>query len=221
MSEQLGESLSALMDGEATDQELEQVLDGLSDKDLRETWARYHNASSSLAPGSGGAAIDIGLADRICAAIAEEPALSMVTEAAPGEAPRTIEPVARWQRFSRPMASFAVAASVFAAVLVGTQFYGTLQTGPGADAAATERLASGGVVGALGGAAVRTDFVDSAEAPYAERLDTPASQPVSDYNAIARDRLQRYLLPHAEEAALNGNQGMMPFAKVATFEIEE
>jgi sigma-E factor negative regulatory protein RseA len=77
---------------------------------------------------------------------------------------------------------------------------------------AAERHSAGGVVNTLGGTAVRADFA------------TPGfrtSQPVADYNAIARDRLRRYLLPHTEEAALNAPQGMMPFARVASFEVEE
>ena len=110
MSEELGESLSALMDGEASDQDLQRVLDRLEDKSVRDTWARYHSAGRSLATGAGGDRHDIDLSQRISAAIAQEPELDMPAQPAGEEAP-VIRRVARWQSFSRPMASFAVAAS--------------------------------------------------------------------------------------------------------------
>ena len=215
MSEQLGESLSALMDGEASEQDLQRVLDNIDDQAVRGAWMRFQSASHSLTAGAAGDRHNVDLSSRICAAVEREPALEMPVEVVAPESPAQIRPVARWQQFSRPLASVAVAASVFAAVLLGTQFYGTLEGGPGVDSpVSADRVAAGGVVGSPGGAAVRVRA----------DLATPQvriSQPVSDYDALARDRLQRYLLPHAEEAALNGNQGMMPFAKVASFEIEE
>lgn len=213
MSEKLGESLSALVDGEASQQDLQRVLENLDDEAVRDTWSRFQSARHSLNAGASGDRHEIDLSRRIKAAIELEPGLDTPAEATVGEAAARIRPVARWQHFSRPLASFAVAASVFAAVLVGSQYYGALDSAPIDDSPMpADRVASGGVVGTFGGAAVRADFA------------TPGisvSQPVSDYDALARDRLQRYLLPHAEEAALNGNQGMMPFAKVASFEIEE
>ena len=213
MSAELGETLSALMDGEASEQDLQRVLENIDDEGVRDVWVRFHGARESLSASAAGDHYHIDLSRRIRAAIEQEPDLDIPAEAASGEAPVQIRPVARWQRFSRPLASFAVAASVFAVVLVGSQYYGLPGSGSSADdPAPADRIASGGVVGTYGGAAVRTDFATAGGS---------ISRPVSDYDALARDRLQRYLLPHAEEAALNGNQGMMPFAKVASFEIEE
>lgn len=214
MSEKLGESLSSLMDGEASEQDMEQVLEHIDDEAVRGVWRRFQSASHSLHSGAAGDHYGIDLSLRIRSAIELEPQPEPSAQAGAGEASARIRPVGRWHRFSRPLASFAVAASVFAAVLVGAQFYGLPTSGTGADGAApAERLASGGVVGAFSGEAVRANF---AATPGAR-----VSQPVSDYDAIARDRLRRYLLPHVEEAALNGNQGMMPFARVVSFEIEE
>ena len=209
MSNQLGESLSALMDGEASERDIELVLDNLDQESVRDTWRRFNNARHGLGPGAGEAVTGIDLSAGIMSALADEPAPELAADV--DSTPVTIQPVGRWHRFSRPVASLAVAASVCAAVLLGTQFYGV----PVEDnLPAVERISSGGVVNPLSGAAVRTgaDFTTPAVEP---------AQQSSDYDAIARDRLQRYLLPHTEEAALNGPRGMMPFARVATFETEE
>ena len=214
MSEQLGESLSALMDGEASERDIERVLDNLDDPELRSTWSRLQAAGQSLQAGSQGNVYGVDVSGRIMAALEEEPELVMQPTVA-DSTPTGIRPVGRWHRFSRPLGSLAVAASVCAAVLIGTQYYGGRSGEPGANSApvaASERLSPGGVVSPLGGAAVRADF----STPGITR-----SQPVSDYDAIARDRLQRYLLPHTEEATLNGHRGMMPFARVASFETGE
>lgn len=220
-SEQVSESLSALMDGEATEQDIQTVLDNIADPSVRGAWSRYQAASRSLQPDAGGTRFDIDLSPAIMAAVAAEPDLVMPPRAAGGEADAgvreaipVIKPVARWQHFLRPAASLAVAASVFAVVLVGSQFYSGSGGAQGPETALVlpDHAAPAGAVNTLGGAAVRADF--SAQPPV-------SVSPVSDYDAIARERLERYLLPHTEEAALNAPQGMMPFARVATFRTED
>jgi sigma-E factor negative regulatory protein RseA len=215
MSEQLGESLSAVMDGEASEQDLESVLEQLDEATVRQTWSRFQAARQCLDAGAQASQWDVDLSRRIMSALEDDPSPVMespFTEEMPAP---VIRPVGRWQQFARPVASFAVAASVFAAVFVGTQYFGSPADTPGADgppAVVAERLSAGGMVNTLGGTAVRADFA------------TPGfrtSQPVADYDGIARDRLRRYLLPHTEEATLNAPQGMMPFARVASFEVEE
>lgn len=215
MSEQLGESLSALMDGEVSEQELERVLGRLEDEAVRQTWARFQVASQSLSAAAEGSRWDVDLSRRVMAALEDDAPLAMAS-AFPDEAPpAVIRPVGFWQRFARPVAGVAVAASVCAAVLLGAQYYGSPDGVRGVDGPpgfAQERVSTGGVVNTLGGTAVRADYA------------TPGvrvSQPVADYDAIARDRLRRYLLPHTEEATLNGPQGMLPFARVASFETED
>jgi sigma-E factor negative regulatory protein RseA len=209
MNEELRESLSALMDGEASEQEIRQVLDNLEAPALRDTWRRYHIARQGLQQGATVVAED--LSRRIMSAIADEPAHSLQPDTGPAE----IHAVGRWHRFSRPLASFAVAASVFAAVLLGSQFVGQ-DSGQGrVELLAGERVSPVGMVNTLGGAAVRAGY---ATPPVRQ---VPVGSTASDYNAMARERLERYMLPHAEEAALNAPAGMMPYARVATFRIEE
>ena len=203
MNDQIRESLSALMDGEANELELERVLKHSDDEQLRETWARYHLASGALQSGTlQPSSIDVS--ERVMAAISDEPELD-------------IKPVARWSNFLRPAASFAVAASVFATVLVGSQFYGLLGGGGDAGTAPVEladRVSTVGMVNTLGGSAVRVGHALPA------LRAAPASR-ATDFDQLARQRLQRYMLSHTEQASLNAPQGMMPYARVASFQVED
>jgi len=199
MSEHIRESLSAVMDGEASQLETDRLLGESSDPEVRAAWVRYHAVRHAIRnPADLHANID--LSGRIMAAIEAE------------SAPR-ITSVARWANFLRPVASFAVAASVFAAVLVGSQFSGLLGDGeasPAAGSTLAQRVSTVGMVSTLGGSAVRASYSSQSDA-----------QQLVDYDQLARQRLQRYILPHAEEAALNAPQGMMPYARVASFQTEE
>ena len=203
MNDQIRESLSALMDGEANELELERVLKHSDDELVRATWVRFHMASRTMQDGeSRQSGIDISA--RVMAALNDEPELE-------------IKPVARWMNFLRPAASFAVAASVFATVLVGSQFYGLLGVGGAAGDAPVElanRVSTVGMVNTLGGSAVR-----AGHALPALRA-APASRG-TDFNRLARQRLQRFMLSHTEQASLNAPQGMMPYARVASFEVED
>ncbi len=201
MSEQIRESLSALMDGEANELEIQRILKHADAESLRSTWMRYHLVRHTIREGSA-AYTDIDVSAGVMAALSAEPGID-------------IKPVARWKNFLQPAASFAVAASVFAAVLVGSQFYGLLGTGSNVNG--VPEFAAGvstvGMVNTLGGSAVRAGYASPALKPAPERY--------ADYNRMARQRLQRYMLSHTDEASLNAPQGMMPYARVATFKVED
>lgn len=105
--EVLGESLSAVMDGEADELELRRVLAAAGeDPEVRARWARYQLARSvmhrqTVKPG-------LDLAAGVSAAIAAD------------EAPAAVPQVKRgWTQVGR----LAVAASVALAVLAGVRFY--------------------------------------------------------------------------------------------------
>ena len=199
MNDEVKQSLSVLMDGEASERDLERVLKHLQDADIRATWARYHHPRHVRDNEAVHLKVDISGAVMRAIANDEKP---------------VIKPVAKWVRMFKPAASFAVAASFFSAVLVGSQFYSLL----GVDDAASRQPATGvstvGMVNTLGGSAVRAGYA------------TPALRPVQraqavDYNQLARQRLQRYMLPHTEAAALNAPRGMMSFARVTNFRVED
>ena len=202
MSEQLRESLSALMDDEAHELELERVLRHSEDPGLRTTWVRYHAVRQALRGSAPGDYMALDVSAGVREALAGQSAVETDTAAS-----------GRWNGLLRPVASFAVAASVFASVLVGGQLYGLLgQETPGPELAA--RASPVGLVNSIGGAAVNATY-------GAPALKSRAQDSTLRYNQLARQRLQQYMLPHAEQASLNAPRGMMPYARLANYEAED
>jgi len=119
------EKLSALMDGESVDSEL---LSSLSnDKTLQESWQSYHLIRDSMR-GDMGNVVHLDIADRVAAALANEPAKLVpgaTKESQP--LPHTWQKMPFWHKV-RPWASqitqIGVAACVSLAVIVGVQHYG-------------------------------------------------------------------------------------------------
>jgi sigma-E factor negative regulatory protein RseA len=192
MEQRMRESLSALMDDEANELELERILAKIGeDHELRGAWVRY-NAVRSLVSGqfAGDASVDISA--RVQRAISAE-------ERVPAGISRQIP------KLVRPVASFAVAASVAAVVVVGGLQITDMQ------ATATDQplvaVSPPGMVGTVGATPVRASFGSSA---------LPTLQPATHtaYRELARQRMQRYMQEHAEAAALNTPQGLIPFARV-------
>src|SRR5471032_3298625 len=118
------EKLSALMDGEAIDNEL---LSSLStDPALQQNWQSYHLIRDTLR-GDIGNVVHLDIADRVAAALANEPVKLVpgsATESQPQ--PHTWQKMPFWQQV-RPWASqltqVGVAACVSLAVIVGVQYY--------------------------------------------------------------------------------------------------
>lgn len=119
------EKLSALMDGEALDSEL---LSSLSrDKKLQESWQSYHLIRDSIR-GDMGTVVHLDIADRVAAALANEPAKLVPGAAKESQPmPHTWQKMPFWHK-ARPWASqitqIGVAACVSLAVIVGVQHYG-------------------------------------------------------------------------------------------------
>lgn len=196
MSELLKESLSALMDDEANELELQRLLRESADPGLRETWSRYHRVSSIMREGRDSHSWQLDVSSAVSQAIANDKSAPMLAENG------------RWARVLRPAASFAVAASVFASVLVGGQLYGLVGAPSDSAASLAGRASPVGLVNTMGGAAVNVNY--GSRDMKSERIRHQAA-----YNQLARQRLQQYILPHTEHASLNSPQGMMPYARVA------
>ena len=194
MSEQLRESLSALMDDEANELEVQRLLGEMAAADdLRQTWVRYHVARNVLK----GQSLEhrrIDLSQRVRDAIAQEkPPLASAAS-----------------RLLRPVASFAVAASVAATVVLGGQQLSQLgNTGSEQAGSLVAGMAPVGMVNTLGATPVRASYGSQA---------VPALRPASHtaYRELARLRLKQFGQAHAEQAALNTPQGLIPFARVPT-----
>ncbi len=195
MSERLRESLSVMLDDEANELEFQRVIKALDDEDaqLREVWQRYHIARSALA-GQELSHLHLDISQRVRAAI-EDPA------AAPA--------ISLGQRLRRPLTSLAVAASVAATVVIGGQRLATVESEDpyGAEAASSGGVSPVGMINSIGAVPVRASYGTES---------IPVLQPAARtaYEELARQRMQMYMQEHAEHAALNSPDGLIPFARV-------
>ena len=109
LAEQMRESISAMVDGEAQQLEMQRVLKASeSDASVRDQWQRYQMASSLLKRQADQVSLDAELADRVLVALSEE--VELQQESAP-------KATAWW----KPVGGFAVAASVSMMMVLGVQ----------------------------------------------------------------------------------------------------
>ncbi|MGQ9425883.1 sigma-E factor negative regulatory protein [Gilvimarinus sp. F26214L] len=218
---QLNESLSALVDDEASELELRRVLAEVQkDDDLRERWHRYQAARAAM-QGEDVVLTNTMFADRI------RDAVSHIEMDRPVDGPEKARPSAADSSGSRWKANagrVAIAASVAAAVLLGSQ-----------------QLQQGGMPGAPDDFAQQTPAADPApaSAPSGVNIPTINVQNVSGGDAVMQrsrlpqsiqyspniqqqqlqdDQVRRYIrqlmLEHAEHSAQNSGSGLLPYARV-------
>jgi len=112
LAEQMRESISAMVDDEAQQLELQRVLKaGVADSAVAEQWQRYQLASSLLKRQADQVTMDTELADRVRAAMVDEAELQAVPVVS------VAEKTAWW----KPVSGFAVAASVTMMMVFGVQ----------------------------------------------------------------------------------------------------
>lgn len=214
MSDQLSETISAIMDSQADDLEVRRLLKALDNASEEEAsvilaqWESFHTIGSVLrnesisdnetptmrASSSFAASVSAAIAD-------EEPMGKAIKQ------PSKSEPM--WKRF-------AVAATVTLAVLVGVQEYESMQAG-GASYTADNTT----VVPAVKNADQSLIDLTATQLASADlAVDSPLSE-ASNLEAVeAQERLNEYLLEHTNHAAKQSGQGMIPFARLANFEDE-
>ena len=207
----LHEMLSAVIDGEASEFEYRKVIEGLRKPELRSHMAR-HYALGSILRGEAERVCPATVTERIFAAIENEPALSQM------KAPR-------WRQ---PLLGMAIAASVCAVAVIGTRWMmpgGALPSTslPSAAEVARVNKPESQVLGELGQPAHRNTASSGVAAGVGFGAALPVAVgspggPEADANRDAEIRLRRYLLEHEGNATLNGNQGVLPYARVVNFE---
>lgn len=220
--DRLNESLSALMDGENSELELQRLLKaGAGSDELGARWSRYQLAASvmrreQVAP------VDSGLAASISAAIEREESLSQSVGA--GAEPAVSAARSRWWR---PLSRGAVAATVaFAAILGVQQITSVQQVQPDGSA---ELVADAEVPvqqqPTAHAAPQSSDFY--VPAPSTRSVSTaaprlvPEAQPGVSGQPVMQPiptpelmrHLNRVMIQHSEQAAHVGSQGMVPFAR--------
>jgi len=214
--ERLEESLSALMDGEATEMETHRLLKAVAeDPKLRGQWTRYHMASSTIKGEPATTSIDYSAA--ISAAIDQEPAhrRSAITVFA-GSAGRfaiaasvALVAVFGVQQLNSPLDT-ASPVSEFAGVKTPVENSGpAIQFPSGFQPSINARTVS------VGG----NNKSSQRAVPVLEVNQQVQQQVKQQYSeAEMRAYLNNIMSKHSSHAALNSNQGMMPFARLSETE---
>ncbi len=204
MSEFNAESLSALMDSEAEELEVRRLLRQVeSDGEVRARWCRYHTARVVMQKGQSHYA-HIDISAKVCEQIEKEAphaaVAGVVEKLKPGRAAFN----------AKPLAGLAVAASVTAMVFFGVQ---TLNN---ADTSVPGSLAS------VGQSPVVNVGRQAAPATQSTLQAGSASVSASEKDAerLREQRMQIYMQLHAQHASVNIGQGMLPLARVASYEVE-
>ena len=192
MTDHLKQSISALLDDEASEIEVHRLLREFGDDgELKTSWIRYqqiravtqghHHLSESQ---------HVSLHTRISAAIEEEESHELVTHQGLG-----------WQR---QVAGFAVAASLVAAVLVGVNL-----NQPG-------NLAVPGLVEAPSSAPINTQLVSfgADDDNYQPATDTAFSEDeleLRELDEVKQQQLREYLMRHDRMSRMNNNTRTVNF----------
>ena len=150
MTDRSTESISALMDGEVADFELRRTLDRIdSEPELSEAWQRYH-LIRSIMKNEDGADLNVDISASVMSSLESEQNFE-IDEPDFTEETQTIEK----NRFWRPIASMAAAASVTAMVILGAQ---NLSNDPQEETLADNRPSYTLPIGAVSNDIVRAQF---------------------------------------------------------------
>jgi len=210
------ESLSALIDNEATELELQRLLKASqTDPEIKATWGRYQVASAAIRQDLPLFSAD-DFAARVSAAIDAEETHQQPAQAVAVDAAETSR---WWQNIGR----FAVAATVAGGVLLFAQTYDGNEVG-GAVVASNADVAPNSVsipsgyhaqplslrtVGMQNGYESRAQ--DNRQVVFVPRQSSTANAAPDEE---IRDYLNQLIESHSGNAALNSSQGMLPFARV-------
>ncbi len=193
----LHESLSALMDGEASELEVRRLLrDSADDGELRERWRHWHVARAAMHDELQAPKLD--LASRVSAALADEPAL-----------------VAQVPWYARMPGRVAVAASVTLAVLAGLQFAPLGEQA--APQLAQQEIPTLTIPGqALPGPAILAGYQPAEASTDAQPVSAETVQPTQ--NRWYEERMPLYLHQHLQQVSASQGNAQLPQARVANFE---
>jgi sigma-E factor negative regulatory protein RseA len=234
----LAESLSALMDNQASELEIQRLLKALdADPELKSTWSRYQIASAGLKKDLSVMASS-GFAARISAAIDAEETYSAQSQPAAQEVVNRgtggnviAMPLRWWQQAGR----VAVAASVAGALIVGVQQYQAVapQTAEFADntpvttpAAVNNETKAANLPSGINAPALsaRTVAVQSGyeSRPQENRrvMFVPRQQAAPIYNEDVSIYVNQLIQEHTDNASTNSGQGMLPYTRVILTEEE-
>ncbi|WP_422409019.1 MULTISPECIES: sigma-E factor negative regulatory protein [unclassified Endozoicomonas] len=213
--ERLNESLSAAMDGEAGEFELRRVLDNIgSDEDLRGKARRYQIAGDALRRETN-EFMNIDLSAGIRDQLEAEPPHSLAKErSVTGYS--VLKGVGHWWSKAGRL---AVAASVALAVLLGVKNYHTTPEALPLVTSVTDQTTLLQPVQIMhngyGAAGIQAGY-------NSRQHDSITPEQLAQAQSLAdraiKERFRAYALQHAEMSAMNSGQGILPFARLTTFE---
>lgn len=219
------ESLSVTLDGQASELELRRVLDGVGyDDELRSTANRYQLIGDAIR-GETNQFAGIDLSAGIMGAIEREDQAASWSEQgskADREKSGTSSVLAMLDGWWSSLGRVAMAASVAFAVVFGVrnvQINQDVQTLAVNDPAVLNQpvqLTSGGsssygASGILAGYNSRQhDTITPEQLAYAQSVADQAT----------KERFRAYALQHAELSAVHGGQGVLPFARLTSFDTQ-
>ncbi len=189
------EPISALMDGELSEFELHRVLkESAGDPQVSEKFRRYQLQRSALQDADN-RYLGLDISQQVAAAVADESGPT----------------VSEWPRWLKPAASLALAASVAAVVV----FSGPLLNRTNGEA--TPQLAELGAATSPALSAARQNLVPVTDG--AGRNTNHEAQRAIE-QALLQQRVNTYMQIHARHASMNGSQGAMPLARVASYRVQ-
>ena len=198
----LEQALSALMDGEASELELQRVLRHLDEPEVRRAWQNLHQLRSAMHQ-EPFAAVDVSAG--VMAALADAAMDDNPQTDAADQSPKA----AGWKNWQR----MAVAASVTLAVLGGVRFYNQVQL-PSAEPVLARAVEP--VTQPSAPAYLREHPVVLASYSGQERQEE--QQDAASSTRWHREQLPLYLKQHARQTATGSAEGALPYARAASME---
>ncbi len=190
MSKHKFEEVSALIDGEHSDGTQDAIDHLCKDEQFRNTWARYHLIRDCL-KGHLPEHVSTQMGDRVRRALEEEPAI--------------LAPQRSAHRYLKPVAGFAIAASVATVAILGIQH---------------SRTPIGGTdTGQI--AATQTAPTGTQQFTFAPRELVRHTQLASSEKVDAKSRLNSYLVNYNEQRAIAGKHGILPYVRIVAHEKQE
>ncbi len=217
--ERLRESLSAAMDGEASELEMRRVLDRLDSDDELRGAARRYQMVGDLIRHEATDYMGIDLSAGIREQLKDEHVSSESSQNATADQVDS-KVVTLFNRFWERTGQVAVAASVTFAVILGVKQY---NAEPG-----TEYLADAGSQatlyqpfqvkpGGYGASSIQAGY-------HSKQHSSISSEQLAQAQDVAtraiRERFRAYALQHAELSTMYSGQASLPFARLTTFETQ-
>lgn len=246
-SDHILESVSALVDNEASEIELHRILKNISrEEELRERWRRYHIIGSIMRR-EHSAISTIDVSSAVSAAIAGEQQWSAAAVGSGQQTPGASGSTGReraasssgWRGF---ITKSGLAASFAASLVLGVQYFSvenqtdSMQLAGTVAAPVSEPSLAAGTGSPDGGVANFAPLGFELPLPEARNVSTNSIGAINrgqdaDLRALlpagsadlgdtrTQELLNRLLIEHAQRSSVNGNLGILPFARV--FKMEE